>query len=232
MIFDPVYMVLMIFGLLISLGAAGIVKMSFAKYSKVGTQSGLTGAQVARRMLDNADLHDVKIEQVQGHLSDHYDPRSHILRLSPRVYQSNSIAALGVAAHEAGHALQQATSYAPLFLRNAVVPVAGIGTNLGFWLVILGAMFGGRISSGGFGGLMVTAGLFLFGAFVFFTLITLPVEFNASRRAMAALRNDGYLTKVEADGARKVLTAAAMTYVAAAVVAIMQFLYLFLRARD
>lgn len=228
--FDPLYMLVMLVGLVISGIAAASVKGTFAKYSKYTTTRGYTGAQVARRMLDQAGLHDVGVERTGGYLSDHFDPRARVLRLSPQVYDSNSIAALGVAAHEAGHALQQATGYAPMFIRNAVVPVAGLGTNLGFLLVILGAFFGGAGGGSALGSLMVTSGILLFGAFVFFTLVTLPVEFNASRRAMVALRNDGYLTSMEANGARKVLSAAAMTYVAAAVTAILYFIYLLWRA--
>ena len=230
MMLDPLYLLVMLAGLAISGIAAGAVKMTFKKYGKYTTQAGFTGAQVARRMLDEAGLHDVAVEQVGGHLSDHYDPRSRVLRLSPQVYGQRSISALGVAAHEAGHALQQAPGYAPLFLRNTIVPVAGLGSNLGIMLVFLGAIFGGVGGGSVLGAFMIKAGIVLFGAFLFFTFITLPVEFNASRRAMVALRNDGYMTQVEADGARKVLSAAAMTYVAAAITALLMFIWLLVRA--
>ena len=143
MYLGPGYLLIIGVTLVISIFTSLLVKTTFNKYSRRATTRGFSGAQVARRILDRAGLQDVAVEPVQGFLSDHYDPRSRVLRLSPQVYQSNSIAALGVAAHESGHALQQATGYAPLFLRNAIVPVAGLGTNLGFYLVVFGATFGG-----------------------------------------------------------------------------------------
>ncbi|MBE7558303.1 zinc metallopeptidase [bacterium] len=215
MFYDHVYLMVILAGMVISGAAALLVQGTFARFNRIRTARGLTGAQVARRILDRAGLHDVAVERVGGHLTDHYDPRSHVLRLSQSVYDSSSISALGVAAHEAGHALQQATGYAPLFLRNAVVPVAGLGTNIGITLVIVGAVLFGLETY--LGTTLAYLGVALFGGFVFFTLITLPVEFDASRRAMVALRNDGFLSTVEADGARKVLTAAALTYVAGAI---------------
>jgi Zn-dependent membrane protease YugP len=193
---------------------------TFQRYSRVRAGAGLTGAEAAARILETAGLRDVRIEPVRGMLSDHYDPRTRTLRLSPEVYGTASVAALGVAAHEAGHALQHRENYAPLALRNAIVPVAGIGSQLGIWLFVIG-MFLGQT-----GGLLMDLGILLFLGVVAFTLITLPVEFDASRRAVLALQANGLVTPREVEGVRAVLGAAALTYVAAAASAVVELLRL------
>jgi Zn-dependent membrane protease YugP len=202
------------------------VKSSFAKYSKVTSSRGLTGADAARLVLDSAGLNNVGIEVAGSRLSDHYDPRTRVLTLSPDVGDSNSLAALGVAAHEAGHALQHAQGYAAFKLRSALVPVANIGSTLGMWLFIIGIF----VSSSG-SQILMNAGILLFSAAVLFTLVTLPVEFNASSRAMTQLTNKSILMGDELKGARKVLSAAALTYVAAALMAVLQLLRLILISR-
>lgn len=224
MFYDPTY-VFLIPAIIFTLYAQFKVKSTFRKYQEVKAASGRTGAQVAREVLDRGNLYDVPVELTPGTLSDHYDPRSRVLRLSPEVYHGRSLAAYGVAAHETGHALQHAESYLPLTIRNGVFPVANIGSNLGFFLFFIGLIFGG----GNF--FLIDLGIILFTFFVFFTILTLPVEFNASNRALAILGNSGYLAPgEELGGAKKVLNAAAMTYVAAAATAIMQLLrMLFIR---
>lgn len=199
------------------------VKSTFAHWSRIGTAAGLTGADVARRILDSAGLHDVAVEYVEGHLSDHYDPRAKVVRLSSSTYRSTSIGALGVAAHEVGHAIQHQESYVPLSMRNMIWPVARIGDSFGPILVILGLFF-----SGGVGTMMMDIGVLVFTLAVGFYLVTLPVEYNASSRAIAILEGDGYLNREELLGARKVLNAAALTYLAAAAVAISQLIRLVL----
>ncbi len=196
------------------------VTSAFRRYSRVPAGVGLTGAEVAVRLLQAAGLYDVRVEPVRGMLADHYDPRTRTLRLSPEVYGTPSVAALGVAAHEAGHALQHRENYAPLALRNAMVPVASIGSQLGIWLFVVG-MFLGRT-----GGLLMDFGILLFLGVVAFTLVTLPVEFDASRRAVQALQAHGLVTPREVEGVRAVLGAAALTYVAAAASAIVELLRL------
>jgi len=222
--YDPTY-VFLIPAIIFTLYAQFKVKSTFRKYQEVKAASGRTGAQVAREVLDRGNLYDVPVELTPGTLSDHYDPRSRVLRLSPEVYHGRSLAAYGVAAHETGHALQHAESYLPLTIRNGVFPVANIGSNLGFFLFFIGLIFGGGNS------FLIDLGIILFTFFVFFTILTLPVEFNASNRALAILGNSGYLAPgEELGGAKKVLNAAAMTYVAAAATAIMQLLrMLFIR---
>ncbi|NLW47732.1 MAG: zinc metallopeptidase [Firmicutes bacterium] len=224
MFYDPTY-VFLIPAIIFTLYAQFKVKSTFRKYQEVKAASGRTGAQVAREVLDRGNLYDVPVELTPGTLSDHYDPRSRVLRLSPEVYHGRSLAAYGVAAHETGHALQHAESYLPLTIRNGVFPVANIGSNLGFFLFFIGLIFGGGNS------FLIDLGIILFTFFVFFTILTLPVEFNASNRALAILGNSGYLAPgEELGGAKKVLNAAAMTYVAAAATAIMQLLrMLFIR---
>ncbi len=185
-----------------------------------------TGADVARELLDQAGLHDVPVERVGGHLSDHYDPRRRVMRLSPAVYGGNSIAALAVAAHETGHAIQHAANYVPLNIRNGLFPVASIGSQLAFPLFFIGLVFAAP-------GLM-DIGIWFFLAALAFQVVTLPVEFDASRRAMRLLDAGGYLTREEAPGAKAVLSAAALTYVAAVAVSLMQLLRLLVlrSARD
>lgn len=223
MFFDPLYW-LMIGAIVVISGLASMAtKGAFNKYSKVRNRRGMTGADVAAAILRANMIHDVKIEPVQGTLSDHYDPRSKTLRLSEPVYGERSLAAAGVAAHEVGHAIQHATGYAPLRFRSAWVPVAGFGSNIS-WLLLIGAMFMGGAQTA-MGNNLAIAGIALFGATTIFTLITLPVEFDASRRAMQTLEQQQILAQDELGGAKAVLNAAAMTYVAAAVASIMTLLY-------
>ncbi|MFY9343117.1 MAG: zinc metallopeptidase [Planctomycetota bacterium] len=218
---DPVYWLLLGIGLVLSLVASARVKMTFARYSKVRSRSGLTGADVARTILQASGIRDVKVEPVHGQLTDHYDPTSKTLRLSEAVYASPSVAALGVAAHEVGHAIQHAHGYAPLKFRSAWVPVAGIGSNLGFLVILIGM---GLAAAGG-SMLWAWIGVALFGTMTVFTLVTLPVEFDASRRALVTLEQGGVLDAEEMVGARAVLGAAALTYVAAAAASMLELGY-------
>jgi hypothetical protein len=197
-----------------------MVKSAYAKYSRIGAASRITGAQVAKMLLGQGGAGDVTVEEVKGQLTDHYDPRKKALRLSQGVYGSSSLAALGIAAHETGHALQHHERYAPLNIRNVIYPVANIGSTLAFPLFFIG-MLSGTGST-----LLMDIGIFLFMGAVFFTIITLPVEFNASKRAVALLGNQGYLGPQELDGAKKVLRAAALTYVAATASAVFNLLRL------
>ncbi len=218
---NPVYWLILGVGLVLSLVAAGRVKSTFARWSQARARSGIRGAQVAQAILQAHGIHDVRVEPVAGSLTDHYDPSSKTLRLSEPVYHSDSIAALGVAAHEVGHAIQHATRYAPLNFRSAWVPVAGIGSGLGEVLVVIGLFMAG----GGGSMLVAWIGLALFATTTVFTVVTLPVEFDASRRAMATLEQSRVLAADELPGARSVLNAAAMTYIAAAAVSLMQLLW-------
>lgn len=203
---------------LLGLWAQLKIKTTYATAQRLAAP--LSGAAAARHILDSAGLEQIGIEQVPGHLSDHYDPRHKILRLSPEVYQSRSLAAVGIAAHEAGHAIQDARAYAPLVIRNAVVPAAGFGSNVGILLVILGAFFSQ---------VLIWVGIGLFSAVVFFQLVNLPVEFNASSRAKAQLVEMGIVNPQELVYVEKVLNAAALTYVAATLQAILTLLYLIVR---
>lgn len=198
------------------------VSSTFNKFSKVGAGGGRTGAEVARELLDRAGLHDVRVERVAGDLTDHYDPRTRVLRLSAPVHDSTSVAALGVAAHEAGHALQHDEGYLFLGMRSVMYPVAAFGSSAAWPLFFIGFIFGG---GSGLAWLM-DLGILLFMVAVMFYIVTLPVEFNASSRALAALEGGGYLTTNELRGARKVLGAAALTYVAAAAMAVLQLVRL------
>lgn len=211
---------LVIIAFIFSMVAQAKVSGTFNKYSKIRNRQGLTGAQVATRMLQNAGIYDVSVQRVAGNLTDHYDPRTKTLRLSQSVYDSASVAALGVAAHETGHAIQHDVGYAPLALRSFFVPLANFGSRLAIPLILIGFIF-----SGG-GSALVTLGILFFSLSVAFTLITLPVEFNASSRAIRLLEDDGFLESDEIGGAKKVLSAAAMTYVAAAFAAVAQLLRL------
>ncbi len=222
MFFDPVYFLFMVPGLVLSIWASFRVKSAFREYSQVRAQSGLSGAEAARELLERKGIHDVAVEEVSGFLSDHYDPGARVLRLSPDVFHGRTLAALGVAAHEAGHAIQHAVGYAPLKFRSLVVKPAQIGSNLGGILCAVGI---GMASTQ-----LVWAGVILFSAFVLFTLVTLPVEFNASNRAVAVLIENRMITRSEEDGTRAVLNAAAMTYVAGAISAILQLVYFLMRA--
>jgi uncharacterized protein len=211
------YLLVALPGLLLGLYAQARVKSAFNKYSQVRTSRNITGAQVARQLLNERGLHNVGVEQSQGFLSDHYDPRSKVLRLSPDVYNGTSVAAAGIAAHEMGHALQDAQGYFALQIRSAIVPAAQFGSSLAPWIFFAGLI----LNMTG----LAWAGLILFTAAVFFTLITLPVEFDASKRARELLLSNNLLYKDEMDGVNKVLNAAALTYVAAAIAAIGQLLY-------
>ena len=218
MIFDFTYFIA-IPGLIFTLWAQAKVRSAFGKYSQVRARSGITGSKAARDILNRSGLPGVAVKPVRGQLTDHYDPRAGVLRLSESVYDSQSIAALGIAAHEAGHAMQHATNYSALVLRTAIAPAAATGSKLGLGLFFIGfliEMFAGANMTW-----LINAGIIFFGVSVIFTLITLPVEFNASKRALAVLAKGGYLTADEIPKAKKVLDAAAWTYVAAAATAIL-----------
>lgn len=219
---DPVYYMIVGPAFLLSIYATFKVKSTFKRFSKVGTTSGLSGAQAAQRMLNSQGVYDVDIEATKGFLSDHYDPSKKVLRLSSDVYSGRSVSSIGVAAHEAGHALQDATGYMPLKLRSAMVPIASIGSKLAFPILIIGVILSSLA--------MIKVGIVFFSAMVAFQLVTLPVEINASSRAIKALSSSGMLMEEEVTGARKVLNAAALTYVAAAAAAILQLVYFLMRA--
>lgn len=215
---------LLMVGLMVMMGLASKgVQASFQKYSQVPVRSRITGAQAARRILDANGLQNVRIERVQGELSDHYDPREKVLRLSGMVHDHPSVAAVGVAAHEAGHALQDKSGYAPLKLRQGFYPLASVGSNLGMWMIMIGIFM--AMVTGPLGYMIGLAGLALYACAVMFTVITLPVEFNASSRAMAQLNQYGIVSSEEHAGTKKVLNAAALTYVAAAVGSVLTLLY-------
>ena len=216
--YDPTYMLIVI-SALISLFAQFLINSRFSKYSRVRSRSGMTGAQAAERILQSQGIYDVAIQRVSGKLTDHYDPRNKTLNLSDAVYASTSVAAVGVAAHECGHAIQHARGYAPLSFRSALVPVANIGSQLSWLFIILGIFFGGSHT-------LIMIGILMFSAAVLFQLVTLPVEFNASGRALKLLSETGILQKDEVSDTRKVLSAAALTYVAAAATAVLQLLRL------
>lgn len=218
MYFDPTY-ILVLIGVVICLFASAKVNSTYAKYDRVRNHAGITGAMAAEQILRRAGIYDVRIERVSGRLSDHYDPANKVVRLSDSTYGSTSVAALGVAAHECGHVIQHATHYAPLSIRGALVPVANFGSGLAWPLIIIGLFFRGDMSS-----MMINLGIILFSAAVLFQIVTLPVEFNASSRAVKILGESGLLYEDEVYQARKVLTAAALTYVASAASAILQLL--------
>jgi Zn-dependent membrane protease YugP len=224
MYFDYYYLILVVPTIILSLVAQIMVKSTFAKYSKVPCSKRITGQDSAALLLRANNIRDVQIESVQGSLTDHYDPSSKVLRLSQPVYGQNSIAAVGVAAHETGHAIQHARGYGPLALRSTLVPVANIGSMIGPYIAMAGLFLSMP--------LLLNIGIILFGGAVLFYVITLPVEFNASARAIAILRANNVLTKDELNGVKKVLTAAAMTYVASALTALMSLLRLILLSRS
>lgn len=226
MYFDPTYFLVLI-GVVICLGASMKMKSTFNKYSRVSSRSGLTGKAAAEKILRGAGILDVHVEHVAGNLTDHYDPRSKVLRLSDATYQSSSVAAVGVAAHECGHAIQHAKGYAPLKIRASLVPVANIGSTLAWPLILIGLLFGGQSSS-----LLLNIGILLFSLAVLFQIVTLPVEFNASSRAVRILSSTGMLYEDELQDTKKVLSAAALTYVAGAVSSILQLLRIILLTRD
>ena len=218
MYFDPTY-ILVLIGVVICLIASAKMNSTFSRYSRVRNHSGMTGRDAAEQILHREGLYDVRIEHISGNLTDHYDPRTRTLRLSDATYNSTSVAALGVAAHECGHAIQHARGYAPLSFRSALVPVANIGSQLSWLFIILGIFFGGSHT-------LIMIGILMFSAAVLFQLVTLPVEFNASGRALKLLSETGILQKDEVSDTRKVLSAAALTYVAAAATAVLQLLRL------
>lgn len=218
MYFDPTYFLVLI-GVIICLAASAKMKSTFSRYSRVRNHSGMTGRQAAEEILHRAGIYDVRIEHVSGNLTDHYDPRSKVLRLSDTVYNQTSVAAMGVAAHECGHAIQHQTGYAPLSIRGALVPVVNLGSTIAWPLIIIGMFISSRSSL-----LFINLGIFAFSLAVLFQIVTLPVEFNASGRAIKILGETGMLYPEEVSATRKVLTAAALTYVAGAASAILQLL--------
>ena len=227
---DPTY-ILVVIGAVICMIASARVKGTFNKYSQLRSMSGMNGAQVAQRVLQAAGIYDVQVRHVSGSLTDHYDPRTKTVNLSDPVYNATSVAALGVAAHECGHAIQHAKSYAPLSIRSALVPIANFGSMLAWPVILIGLLFNTRSS-----GLIIDIGILLFSAAVLFQLVTLPVEFDASRRALVMLRTQGILADDELRYTRRVLKSAALTYVASAAAAILQLLHIILitngRRRD
>lgn len=216
--YDPTY-ILVIIGLVLCLGASAMVKSTYNRYKEVYPARFMSGAEVAERILHSAGIQDVRVEQVAGELTDHYDPREKVLRLSQENYNTSSVAAIGVAAHEAGHAIQHNVGYFPLKFRNAILPVANLGSQLGVPLVLIGLIFS-------FGDTLINVGILLFAFAVLFQVVTLPVEFNASKRAVKMLDEQGILYGEELSGCKKVLSAAAMTYVAAAASSALQLLRL------
>lgn len=216
---DPTIFLVLI-GVLLSLWAQNRVNSTFARYSRVRSFSGMTGAEAARRLLNAQGIYDVTVQPVSGKLTDHYDPRTKVVKLSDSVYNATSVAAIGVAAHECGHAMQHNEGYGPLRFRSALVPVANFGSQLSWPMILLGILFGGL------GSPLVQVGILMFSLAVLFQLVTLPVEFNASSRAVRLLDSQGILSGKEVDGTRKVLKAAALTYVAAAAGSILQLLRL------
>ena len=216
--------ILLILSFVITLAAQIHVQASFRKYSKVRNSRGITGAEAARQLLLEHGITDVQIEPVPGNLTDHYDPRDNVIRLSQDVYDKDSVAAVCVAMHEAGHAVQYAQNYAPVKLRNAIVKSTNISSTVSYLLIMAGIIFGG--GNGRLGYTLITLGIIFFLAVIFFQLVTLPVEFNASGRAVRALRNSTLLDAEEQKGVRKVLTAAALTYVAAVAVSLLQLVRL------
>lgn len=223
---DPTY-VLVIIGVIICLGASAKMKSTFNKYSKVRSHSGMTGKEAAERVLRGAGIYDVRVEHISGNLTDHYDPRSKVLRLSDATYNSQSVAAVGVAAHECGHAIQHARHYAPLSLRSSLVPIANLGSTIAWPLILIGLLFNSQSSQ-----LFLNLGIIAFSLAVLFQIVTLPVEFNASSRAIKILGSTGMLYEDELNGTKKVLSAAALTYVAGAASAVLQLLRIILLSNN
>jgi uncharacterized protein len=217
MFFDPMFFVFALPAFLFAMWAQFRVQSAYGKYSQVANSTGLTGSQVARKLLDAAGLHTVNVERIPGNLTDHYDPSAKVVRLSDTVFDRPSVAAIGVTAHEVGHAIQDATAYAPMRLRQGLIPVAGLGSNLGYILFIVGFFIASFQ--------LATVGLILFSGAALFAAVTLPVEFNASNRAMVLLESNGLVTPQDAGLAKKVLDAAALTYVAGLAQALSQVLY-------
>lgn len=222
--FDPTY-VLVLIGVILSMIASAKLNSTYSRYSRVGSRCGMTGAEAARQLLARQGIYDVQVRRVAGNLTDHYDPRTKTVNLSDSVYGATSIAAIGVAAHECGHAMQDAEGYSPLRLRSSLVPVANLGSQLCWPLIIIGLLMGGSP-------LLIKIGILLFSMAVLFQLVTLPVEYNASHRAVTLLDETGILAGQEVGQTRQVLNAAALTYVAAAAGAILQLLRLLLLFGD
>ena len=220
MFYDPTYILVMI-GVVICLLASAKMNSTFSKYSRVRSHSGMTGKEAAEALLHREGIYDVRVEYVAGNLTDHYDPRSKVLRLSDATYQQTSVAAIGVAAHECGHAIQHARGYAPLSIRSALVPVANFGSSIAWPLIIIGLIMNSQTSQ-----LFLNLGVIAFSMAVLFQIVTLPVEFNASARALRMLDETGIMGKQEIRGTKKVLRAAAMTYVAAVIGSLLQLLRL------
>lgn len=218
--YDHYYFILIVPAMIIAMIAQSRVSSTFQRYSRVGSRRGITAAQVARRILDANGLYDVQIQHISGNLTDHFDPTSNIVRLSDSVYGSSSIASIGVAAHEVGHAIQHAQGYFPIKVRSAIIPITNFGSKMSLPLLLLGIIMSAPS--------LVNLGILLFATMTVFQLVTLPVEFNASSRALAILESDNLLEDDELTGARKVLSAAAMTYVAALITAAAQLLRLVL----
>ena len=225
MFYDPTY-ILIIIGVFLSLAASAKVNSTFARYAGVRNRRGITGQMAAEQILHQAGIYDVQVQRISGKLTDHYDPKNKILRLSDSTYGSTSVAAVGVAAHECGHAIQHATNYLPLSIRGALVPVANFGAQISWPMIIIGLLFNGNMS-----GLFINLGILLFSCSVLFQIVTLPVEFNASSRALHILGGSGLLDQEEVGQARKVLGAAALTYVAGAAASILQLLRLLILTR-
>lgn len=225
--FDWTYIVFIVPCIIITLICQINVKSSFSKYSKIRNSRNMTGAQAAEYVLRHYGVTGVRIEHVSGNLTDHFDPRTNVIRLSDTVYNSNSVAAVGVAAHEAGHAVQHAENYLPNRIRSAILPVARVGSQLGWFLILIGLLFTAKT-----GFVLLYTGIILFSASVLFTIATLPVEFNASSRALKCIRESNLLGGEEYNGAKRTLQAAAMTYVASALTAIMQLLRLLIIAKN
>ena len=220
LMWDPTYFLVLI-GVLLCLGASALVNSTMNKYSRVRNMKGITGAEAARRILNQEGLYNVQIECLSNASGDHYDPRTNTVRLSQNNYYGATVTAVSVAAHECGHAIQHAKNYAPLSIRSALVPVVNIGSNLGIPLILIGVLLGGSQT-------LIQIGIWAFALSVIFQLVTLPVEFNASSKAVARVEDYGILTVQEKDGCRKVLRAAALTYVAAAASSILQLIRLML----
>ncbi len=219
---DPLYWMMMLPMIALSILSSFLVKSAFKKYSKVSNSGNITGKEMAERLLSRNGLSDVQVLKADGFLSDHYDPTKKVIKLSSKVYESNSVAAIGIAAHETGHAVQHAKSYSPLALRNIMVPIASIGSNFSYFVIIAGMLMGAMG--------LVKIGIVLFSIVVAFQLITLPVEFDASSRAKSMMREYAFVSESDMKGVSKVLNAAAMTYVAAAASSIMTLLYFLLRS--
>ena len=220
--FDSTYLVLVMPAIIFAMWAQSKVNSTFSRYQRVRCYSGYTGAQMARRILDENGLHHVRVERIAGNLTDHYDPKAEVVRLSDSVYNNASVAAVGVAAHETGHAVQHATGYGPLVARNAIIPLTNFGSKLSMPLILLGFLLNSSA--------LLDLGIIAFSMATLFQLITLPVEFNASTRALNTL--NGFMSGEELSGTKKVLTAAALTYVAALMVSAMQLLRLIILANN